>query len=203
MPAVVRRGIPKEIPAMSYSLTLSHVGIFVTDMARMVDFYTRFLGFAVSDRGESAGGGEIVFMTRDPREHHQLVMASGRPAELQFNVINQLSFRVDSLGTLRELCRGLKDEAVGAITPVTHGNALSVYFRDPEKNRVELLIDTPWYVPQPCRIPVDIFQPDEALWASIEAHVRTLHGFKPRAEWAAEIERKIAQATAQRQTARR
>jgi catechol 2,3-dioxygenase-like lactoylglutathione lyase family enzyme len=186
---------------MPYSLTLSHVGIFVTDMARMVDFYTRFLGFAVSDRGTRPNG-EIVFMTRDPREHHQLVMATGRPAEVPFNVINQISFRVDSLATLRELCTGLKDEAVNAITPVTHGNALSVYFRDPENNRVELLIDTPWYVPQPCRIPVDLFQPDDALWASIEAQVRTLPGYRPRAEWAAEIEEKIARATAQRGPAR-
>ena len=40
--------------------------------------------------------------------------------------------------------------------PVTHGNALSVYFLDPEGNRVELLIDTPWYVPQPHRLVVDI-----------------------------------------------
>jgi len=29
---------------MSFSLTLSHVGVFVTDVSRMVDFYTRFLG---------------------------------------------------------------------------------------------------------------------------------------------------------------
>jgi len=32
---------------VSFSLTLSHVGVFVTDVSRMVDFYTRFLGFAV------------------------------------------------------------------------------------------------------------------------------------------------------------
>jgi len=186
---------------MSYSLTLSHVGIFVANMERMVDFYTRFLGFAVSDRG-STPNGEIVFMTRDPREHHQLVMATGRPAQLEFNVINQISFRVDSLDTLRELCAALKDEAVAAITPITHGNALSVYFRDPERNRVELLIDTPWYVPQPCRIPVDLFQPDEVLWASIETQVRAMPGCLPRAEWAAQIESRIAQATAQRQECR-
>jgi len=42
-----------------YSLTLSHVGIYVSDMARMVEFYTRFLGFAVSDRGPNPNG-EIV-----------------------------------------------------------------------------------------------------------------------------------------------
>ena len=33
---------------MSFSLTLSHVGVFVTDVERMVDFYTRILGFVGS-----------------------------------------------------------------------------------------------------------------------------------------------------------
>lgn len=185
---------------MSFSLTLSHFGIFVTDINRMVDFYTRFLGFAVSDRGPNPNG-EIVFMTRDPREHHQLVMASGRPADLQFNVINQISLRVDSLGTLRELYQGLKGEPVEILGPISHGNALSVYFRDPEKNRVELLIDTPWYVPQPHRVPVDIMQADDKVWAWIEKECRDTPGFKTRKEWMGDIERKIAQATeARRQT---
>jgi len=187
---------------MPYSLTISHVGIFVNDMPRMVDFYTCFLGFAVSDRGPLRGG-EIAFLTRDPREHHQLVLVSGRPADLQFNPINQISFRVDSLSTLRELHEGLKSEPVKEITTITHGNALSVYFRDPEYNRVELLIDTPWYVPQPHHLTVDFSLPAGELWAVIEKHVRSTPGFKPQAEWAAEIERKIAQATANRQTARR
>jgi catechol 2,3-dioxygenase-like lactoylglutathione lyase family enzyme len=185
---------------MSFSLTLSHVGIFVTDIKRMVDFYTRFLGFVVSDRGPNPNG-EIVFLTRDPREHHQFVMASGRPADLPFNPVNQLSFRVDSLATLRALYVALKSEPVETLGAITHGNALSVYFRDPEKNRVELLIDTPWYVPQPYRAPYDIMLPDAELWAAIEKQVRATPGFKSREEWAAEIEKKIAQATAQRQAA--
>ena len=186
---------------MSFSLTLSHVGIYVTDMPRMLDFYTGFLGFAISDRGKGSLGGEIVFLTRDPREHHQFVLASGRPADLRFNLINQLSFRVDSLDTLREVYRGLKNEDVVDLGPVSHGNALSVYLHDPEKNRVELLIDTPWYVPQPCRIPVDLSLPDDALWSGLEKQARELPGFKPRSAWIAEIERKIADATAQRRRA--
>lgn len=185
---------------MSFSLTLSHFGMFVTDVGRMVDFYTRFLGFAVSDRGPNPNG-EIVFMTRDPREHHQLVMASGRPKDLQFNVINQISLRVDSLATLRELYLGLKDEPVEILGPISHGNALSVYFRDPEGNRVELLIDTPWYVPQPHRVPVDIMQPEKELWGGIEKHCRGIPGFKSRQEWMGDIEKKIAQATAARRQA--
>jgi catechol 2,3-dioxygenase-like lactoylglutathione lyase family enzyme len=187
---------------MAFSLTLSHVGLHVNDIPRMVDFYTGFMGFAVSDRGPARGGGEIVFLTRDPREHHQLVLASGRPADIPFNVVNQVSFRVDSLETLRELHRGLANEMAVDLGPVTHGNALSIYFHDPEKNRVEVLIDTPWYVPQPCRMPVDLALPDEDLWRELEKHARSLPGFKPRAEWAKEIEQKIAAATAARRTAR-
>ena len=186
---------------MSYGLTLSHVGVFVTDMARMLDFYTGFLGFAVSDRGETSTGGQIAFMTRDPREHHQFVLATGRPADLPFNIVNQLSFRVDSLDTLRELQRGLKTEHANELGPVSHGNALSVYLHDPEGNRVELLIDTPWYVPQPCRIPVDLALPDDELWATLERQARALPGFKSRAAWMAEIEQKIADATARRRRA--
>ena len=167
----------------------------------MVDFYSGFLGFAVSDRGETANGGEIVFMTRDPREHHQFVMATGRPADLSFNIVNQLSFRVDSLDTLRELQRGLKNEHVTELGPVSHGNALSVYLHDPEKNRVELLIDTPWYVPQPCRLPADLSLPDDELWATLEKQARALPGFKTREAWVADIEQKIANATARRRRA--
>ena len=174
------------------SVAFSHVGIFVTDIERMVDFYTRFLGFVVSDRGKAGNDGELAFLTRDPREHHQLVMATGRPADVPFNVVNQISFRVDSLGTLREMHERLKSEQMKILGSVTHGNALSVYFRDPEGNRVELLIDTPWYVPQPHRIPLDLSMPDDALWSWVEARARATPGFKPRAEWQAEIERKLA-----------
>jgi catechol-2,3-dioxygenase len=186
---------------MSFGLTLSHVGVFVTDLPRMVDFYTGFLGFAESDRGETSNGGEIVFLTRDSREHHQLVLATGRPADLPYNIVNQLSFRVDSLDTLRELQRGIRNEHATELGPVTHGNALSVYLHDPEKNRVELLIDTPWYVPQPCRVPVDLSLPDDEVWATIERAVRAMPGFKPREAWAAEIEKRIAEATARRRRA--
>src|SRR3954471_11854271 len=92
---------------MSYHLTLSHVGIFVTDMPKMVDFYTGFLGFAESDRGATTNGGDIVFLTPGPGEPHRVVLATGRPADLPYNIVNQLSFRVDSLDTLRELQRGI------------------------------------------------------------------------------------------------
>jgi catechol 2,3-dioxygenase len=173
------------------SITFSHVGIYVTDLNKMVDFYTRFLGFVVSDRGKFPGGAELAFLTRDANEHHQLVLATGRPADVSFNVVNQISFRVDSLRTLRQLHAALKNEPVTNLGTISHGNALSVYFLDPEGNRVELFIDTPWYVDQPLRIPLDMALPDAALWAKVEAEARKLPGFRPVEEWRATIAHKM------------
>lgn len=177
------------------SVSLSHVGVFATDVEKMVGFYSRFFGFVISDRGTASNGKEIVFMTSDPGEHHQFVVVEGRPEDVPFNVINQMSFRVDSLATLRKLHGRLADEKIeliGRDGPLFHGNALSVYFHDPEGNRVELLIDTPWHVSQPCGMKADLSMSDEVLWAWLEARARERPGFKPRAEWEQEMREKLA-----------
>jgi catechol 2,3-dioxygenase-like lactoylglutathione lyase family enzyme len=167
-------------------ISLSHAGVFVHDLEKMVGFYTRLFGFVVSDRGQTRSGGQIVFMTSSPDEHHQFVLATGRPADLPFNVVNQSSFRVDGLATLRRMHADILAEG---LVPrcVTHGNALSVYFNDPEGNRLEVLIDTPWYVPQPFSVEVDLSLADAELWQGIEERVRATPGFKPRGEWQEEI----------------
>jgi len=168
------------------AIAFSHVGIHVTDLRRMEDFYTRFLGFTVTDRGSLPaphGRVDLLFLSRDPNEHHQVVLVTGRPADAQFNVVNQISFRVDGLATLRAMHARLAGEPVSGVEAVSHGNALSVYFRDPEGNRLELFIDTPWYVSQPLRIPMDLSLSDDALWKWVEETARARPGFKPRDEW--------------------
>ena len=160
------------------------MGMFVADAARMEDFYTRVLGFAVTDRG-SLGSTKLIFLSRDPLEHHQIVFASGRPESLPFNPINQISFRMVEFGGLREMHRRLEKESVRELRPVSHGNALSVYFLDPEGNRLELFVDTPWYCRQPVRVPMDIAMDDKALWAWAEAEARKQPDFMPVDEWRA------------------
>ncbi len=174
------------VPAFSFS----HMGIFVADLARMEDFYTRVLGFTVTDRGD-LGSTRLVFLSRDPREHHQIVMAGGKPSEVPFNSINQISFRMAEFAGLREMHRRLTDEKVKELYAVSHGNALSVYFLDPEGNRIELFVDTPWYVQQPLRIPIDMRLPDAELWAWAEAQARKQPGFRPVEQWRSEIARRM------------
>ena len=167
------------------------MGMFVADAARMEDFYTRLLGFTVTDRGR-LGSYELVFLSREPSEHHQIVLVTGRPERLPFNPINQISFRMAEFAGLREMHRRLVAEQVRELHPVSHGNALSVYFLDPEGNRIELFVDTPWYVEQPLRIPMDMSLPDAELWAWAEREARKLPGFKPVEQWREEMARRMA-----------
>jgi len=76
---------------------------------------------------------------------------------------------------------------VSDVIPINHGNALSVYFRDPEGIRVELVIDTPRYVSQPLRIRFDFAESDESLMRWAEETARRLPGFRPVGEWRREI----------------
>ena len=176
----------------------SHFGMFVTNVSLQEDFYTRVLDFTVTDRGQLPGREgregpmELVFLSRNPDEHHQLVLVSGKPPDLPFNPINQISLKTDDLTTLRAMHHTLLAEGAADIAPVTHGNAVSIYVRDPEGNRLELYMDLPWYVSQPVRVPVDLESgDDEALMKRLEAHARTLPGFRPRAEWRAEMARRM------------
>jgi catechol-2,3-dioxygenase len=69
---------PKTAP----NLMFSHMGLSVTDIAKMEAFYTNALGFTVTDRGEAAGM-QIVFLSRNPYDHHQIVLATGRPDNIR------------------------------------------------------------------------------------------------------------------------
>ena len=109
-------------------LSFSHMGVFVTDINKMVDFYTRVLGLVISDRDVRKDGTEIAFMTLDPREHHQVVFATGRPADLTYNMIQQLSFRAPSLSALRDTYVSIKAEPIVELGPISHGNAISGSF---------------------------------------------------------------------------
>src|SRR5215472_19279114 len=90
-------------------LQFAHVGIYVTDLTKMTDFYHRVLGFPITDRGPLHGA-EMVFFSRNPREHHQVVLVAGRPEGLPDKVINQLSFRVTSLTEVQRFYRRIRGD---------------------------------------------------------------------------------------------
>lgn len=179
----------------SYALEFSHVGLFVTDLDKMADFYHRVLGFPITDRG-FLGEAELVFFSRDPRDHHQIVLVAGRPPGLPDRIVNQVSFRAGSLAELQRFYRRVVEERVNDLVPICHGNAWSVYFRDPEGNRIEVFVDTDWYIHQPIREVIDLGLPEAEIRRRTEAFCRGKPGFKPIGEWRAEVARQIESADA-------
>ena len=173
----------------------SHVGFYVRDIVKMEDFYKRVMGFIVTDRGNldtPRGPVDLVFLSRDPEEHHQIVLASGRPDDVDYVIVNQVSFRVPGLAYLRALYPKLKAEpGVSEILPATHGNAISIYFRDPEGIRIECFFDTPWYCEQPLRIAVDMEKSETEIMAHSEGIARAAKKFQPREQWVGEMKRRM------------
>jgi catechol-2,3-dioxygenase len=184
------------------SIKFRHIGICTIDIARMEEFYTRMLGFTVTDRGHESGM-DIVFLSRDPNDHHQIVLSTGRPEGLPNNVenpmfgpvINQISFLIGSLDDLKKM-----DAFLDAACPdvprmhANHGNAWSVYVPDPEGNLIELYADSPWFCHQPTMQPLDLSQSNDEILAATEAVARNGRGFKPVAQWRAEIAREMGAA---------
>ena len=160
--------------ATGLRLEVAHAVLYAHNVADMIEFYTNTLGFEVTDRGP-LGPNEIVFLSQNANDHHQVAFITGRGEPDPSNSVNHVAFR--SGGTLDDL-RALKktleaDERVTQIVPLCHGNVWSVYFRDPEFNGVEVFIDTPWHVRQPQGEPLDLDKSNEEIVAATLEHFST------------------------------
>jgi len=182
---------------MSY--TVSHFEIRARDQQAMEKFYTEVMGFIVSDRGVltagPAAGRELIFLSHSPEEHHQIVLIPSDVTD-QGGGIGHVAFRVDSLVEVRSVYDKVRGLPFTKPEPVSHGNTWSVYFRDPEGNRIEVFTQTPWHATQPCRFDVDYDAPDAALREATETTARTLAGFTSTEAWQDAFARRFEEAPA-------
>src|ERR1700759_2853777 len=81
---------------------LSHVGIYVSDVPKMIDFYTRVLGFVVSD---GAPDSHITFLSRNPSDHHQVVLVRGRPTDSETPMLQPISFNIGNRAAVQRAYR--------------------------------------------------------------------------------------------------
>jgi catechol 2,3-dioxygenase len=149
------------------------------------------LGLVVTDSGVARSGVELTFMSASAGNHHQFVLVAGRPDVSGFNPINQISFMVDSLAELREVHRRALDHGATEMRVLSHGNAWSCYFKDPEGNTVETYLDTPFHVPQPHGEPLDLTKSDEEILRETEAACRAAPGFMMMDAFQVSLERRL------------
>ena len=145
---------------------LGHVGIYCTDVQKSKVFYTHILGLKVTDEDPD---GRIIFLSAQPdEEHHEVALCPGRDVTPGAKVIQQVSFIVEDLATLKQFYSHLKQNEVRIRSVVTHGIALAIYFYDPDDNVIEVYAKTPYKVPQPHSEPIDLELTAEELMADAE-----------------------------------
>ncbi|QOV41351.1 VOC family protein [Streptomyces ferrugineus] len=132
----------------------------------MRDFYSRVMGLTVTDEDEERG---IVFLSARPdEEHHEFVLQRGRTAPDGVKLTHQVSWRVDSLESVIDFHHRFRAEGIEVQQEVTHGNAIGIYFFDPEGNRNEVYLRLERNVPQPFRKTIDLDLPPEEILAESE-----------------------------------
>ena len=165
--------------------TLGHATLAVRDIDRMVAFYTVVLGFHVTNRGVPVPGmGEMAFMSQDPSAHHQVVLVqTPEPAGRGFMLADHLAFRTGTLDDLRVIGDRLAAAQVEGVIPISHGNAWSLYFTDPEGNGLECFVDSPFHVAQPYADGLDLSTSDEQIEATTRAKIESLPEFQSFDDW--------------------
>jgi catechol 2,3-dioxygenase-like lactoylglutathione lyase family enzyme len=148
---------------MPHVSRLGHVGLYCNDLERMRDFYARVLGLTITDEDLERG---ICFLSADPEaEHHELALVRAPDATHKTQHVQQVSFKVASMDDVRAFYHRLQDEGLRIDRTVTHGIACSVYFFDPEDNRIELYYTTPYKIRQPLGHTIDLDDSDDELLA--------------------------------------
>ena len=125
---------------MPQTRKLGHIVLKVRDAQKSKEFYTRALGLKVAYEDAEHGA---VFLSVGT-QHHDLALfqlASGdTPAATQPG-LHHMAWQVDSFAELQAAHRELGQLGIAVDATVEHNVSRSIYFDDPDGNRVEIYCD--------------------------------------------------------------
>jgi catechol 2,3-dioxygenase len=119
---------------------LGHIVLKVSDARTSRDFYTRALGLKVAHEDLEHGA---VFLSFGD-QHHDLALfqlATGEAPDARQPGLHHAAWQVGSFAELQAAHRELQELGIGVEATVEHNVTRSVYFHDPDGNRVELYCD--------------------------------------------------------------
>ena len=106
----------------------------------------------------------ICFMSADPKsEHHELALVRSRGDGQATKDVQQISFIVKGMDDLQSFYQKIKERGLRIDRTVTHGISCSIYFYDPEDNRIELYYKTGYDVKQPFGAEINLEDSQEKI----------------------------------------
>jgi catechol-2,3-dioxygenase len=153
---------------------LGHVGLHVENLEKQKSFYRDIVGLTVTDEDTERG---LAFLSSRPEdEHHELLLCRGRNVGADARVVQQISFRCDTLDDVIGMYQRFKLHNVKFDAVLSHGNAIGVYIFDPEGNRIETYWNTGLAAKQPYAEVIDLDQPAAQLMDHVREHVARYGG---------------------------
>lgn len=119
---------------------LHHATMRTSHLDEMIAWYGRVIGARVTFRNEHA-----AWTTNDEANHRVAFLAvpglSDDPEKVGHNGLHHLAFEYGSFDDLMSSYKRLADEGITPSFCLDHGMTVSLYYRDPEANYVELQCD--------------------------------------------------------------
>lgn len=123
---------------MTSPMKLAHVVYRTDDHLKMADWYCKVLDGSIRHKDEM-----LAFMSYDD-EHHRLAFAkmgaSEQPGE-RTRGVDHVAFTYASIGDLLATWERLDRAGIKPVLCINHGPTTSMYYEDPERNRIELQVD--------------------------------------------------------------
>ena len=119
---------------------LGHVVLKVRDVQKSKEFYTRALGLKVAYEQKDWGA---VFLSVG-EQHHDLALfqvATGETPESTQPGLHHMAWQLGNFAELQAAHRELTELGIGVEATIAHNVTRSIYFNDPDGNRVELYCD--------------------------------------------------------------
>lgn len=148
-------GKPIEARAPGRPAMLSHAAFITRDTAAVHDFYTRLLGMdfvaAVLDDSIPSTGEPIPYFHSFFRLGDGSTIAFFEAPELPppseeshpaYHTFKHFAMEVPTVADVDQWAEWLRANDVDVLGPVDHGIIYSVYFRDPDGNRLEITTPT-------------------------------------------------------------
>lgn len=157
----------------------AHVVFATAQYDKMIAWYCDVLNARVV-----AGGPVLSFLSYD-EEHHRLAFINRpklQPRDGKQSGVDHVAYSLSDLGELLNTYARLKKKGILPVWPINHGLTTSLYYQDPDGNRVEMQVDNfetakelqEWFTrPNFASNPVGVeFDPEElvALYESGASH---------------------------------
>jgi catechol 2,3-dioxygenase len=124
----------------TYTTKLGHAHLKVRDLQRSVDFYTKFLGLAITETVDD----HYAFLTTNDL-HHEIALQkvaadAAQPGRYDVGLYH-VAFEVKNKRAFAEAYQTLTNAGV-QVGPVDHHISWAMYFKDPDGNGIEIYCDT-------------------------------------------------------------